>query len=109
MGIYFQIHQGRTGDHMKNRTLCGVIALMCLVASGFFFASGAMAAVTENECIIGGGSVVEGSGCRFCVGGKYDLSEIKDVGKSNTPRPESGQEGGGKTGTEPPPEPTGND
>lgn len=94
---------------MKKRTLCGVIALMWLVTSGFFFVPGAMADVTENECIHGGGSVVEGSGCRFCVGGKFDLSEIRNVGKTITPRPESGQKSGGKSPTESAPKPAGNE
>jgi hypothetical protein len=93
---------------MKNRTLRGAILLMGLVASSFFFASGAMAAVTENECINSGGKVVEGSGCSFCVGGKYDLSEIRYVGKKSTPQPQSGQKDG-KAGTEPAPKPDRND
>jgi hypothetical protein len=94
---------------MKKRTICGVIALMWLVASGFFFVPGAVAAVTENECIHGGGSVVEGSGCKFCVGGKFDLSEIRNVGKMSTSRPESGQKDSGQAPTEPAPKPAGNE
>ena len=94
---------------MKKRTLCGVVVLMWLVTSVFFFVPGAMAGVTENECIHGGGSVVEGSGCRFCVGGKFDLSEIREVGKSSTPRPESRQKADEKTRTEPASKPAENE
>ncbi len=55
--------------------------------SGLFFAAVSLhaapsaASITENECVNGGGYVTEGSGCKFCVGGKLDLEEVRDSGK----------------------------
>lgn len=85
---------------MKNRTIFRAIILVCLVISSLFFVSIAVAAVTANECIIGGGSVAEGSGCKFCVGGKFDLAEIRDAGKNNMPQSGSEQKSGGKSSGE---------
>jgi hypothetical protein len=72
-----------------------IIVAICLISASLFFVSGAFA-VTENECIIGGGTISEGSGCKFCVGGKYDLSEISGKGKSNMKSPGTDQKTGDK-------------
>ena len=75
---------------MTNTTIPKVMLAALLIAVSLFFASGALA-VTENECIHGGGSISVGSGCKFCVGGKFDLSEIKETGKNDAPRPGADQ------------------
>jgi len=85
---------------MKKRTLFRIMILLCFATSLLIFVSGALAAVTENECTNGGGSIAQGAGCKFCVGGKYDLSEIKEPGKSNAPQSDSEQKSGGKTSGE---------
>jgi len=90
----------KIGESMKSKTIFGAVISVCLVTSSLFLVSGATAAVTENECVNSGGHVSEGSGCKFCVGGKFDLLEIKDAGKNSTPRPESEQKGGGKASSE---------
>lgn len=70
---------------MTNTTVFRIIMTVFLIAVSFLFVSGALAA-TENECINGGGSISVGSGCKFCVGGKFDLSEIRETGKNDTGR-----------------------
>lgn len=90
----------KIGESMKNKTIFGAIISVCLVTSSLFLVSGATAAVTENECINSGGHISEGGGCKFCVGGKFDLLEIKDAGKNSTPQPESEQKGGSKASSE---------
>jgi len=75
---------------MTITTIPRVIITVFLIAVSFFFVSGA-SATTENECINGGGSVSVGSGCKFCVGGKFDLSEIREIGKNDTGRPGTDQ------------------
>ena len=52
-----------------------IFITVCFITASLFFVSGVWA-TTENECLIGGGHVASGSGCSFCVGGKYDLTEI---------------------------------
>ncbi len=81
---------------MKYMTIPRMIMTTFLISVTFFFVSGALAA-TENECINGGGSVSVGSGCKFCVGGKFDLSEIKEVGKNDAGRPATDQKTINKT------------
>jgi len=44
------------------------------------------AATTEYDCVNGGGHVASGSGCSFCVGGKYDLADIEITRKTDTDR-----------------------
>ncbi|MDA8431838.1 MAG: hypothetical protein M0Z60_02620 [Nitrospiraceae bacterium] len=75
---------------MTNTTVIRSIIAICFISASLFLAQGALA-VTENQCILGGGHVSEGSGCKFCVGGKYDLSEITAKGKSNAPQPAEGR------------------
>jgi hypothetical protein len=81
---------------MTNATIPRITMTVFLIAVSFFFVSGALAA-TENECISGGGSIAVGSGCKFCVGGKFDLSEIKETGKNDTGRPATDQKTTDKT------------
>jgi hypothetical protein len=69
---------------MKKKTIVGVMLAMCLAMTSLFPATVAAASATENECINGGGYVAAGAGCKFCVGGKFDLSEIRDVDKNGT-------------------------
>ncbi len=76
---------------MKKTRIVRLIIAVFLLAASLFLVSGALA-TTENECISGGGSVSAGSGCKFCVGGKFDLQEISDSGKSDTGRSGSGSE-----------------
>jgi hypothetical protein len=70
-------------NRMKKTTKIGVIIAVCLVTASLVPVSAAIASTTENECARGGGYVAAGAGCKFCVGGKFDLSEIKDAGKNN--------------------------
>jgi hypothetical protein len=81
---------------MKSTTTFGLIFLVFMAIAGLFFASGAMALTTENECINGGGYVSEGSGCRFCIGGRFDLSEVNVAGKDKTSYSKSEQKLGSK-------------
>lgn len=81
---------------MTNTTIPRITMTVFLIAVSFVFSSAAMA-VTENECINGGGSVAAGSGCKFCVGGKFDLSEINEPGKNDTGRPGTDQKTTSKT------------
>jgi len=81
---------------MTNTTIPRVTMTVFLIAVSFFFVSGALAA-TENECINGGGYIAVGSGCKFCVGGKFDLSEIKENGNNDTGRPGTDQKTTDKT------------
>ncbi len=69
-----------------------IIIATCFLYASLFFVSGAFA-VTENECINGGGSVSEGSGCKFCVGGKFDLTEITYSGKNDVQLPGAASKG----------------
>ncbi len=85
---------------MTNTTITRIALTVFIIALSFLFASAATA-VTENECINGGGSVSAGSGCKFCVGGKHDLSEIKEAVKNDTGRSGSDQKTGGKTSVRP--------
>jgi hypothetical protein len=82
---------------MKRTDIVRVIIAVLTVVASLFLVCGAMA-TTENECISGGGTISAGSGCKFCVGGKYDLSEIKDTGKDDTSRSGSEQKTGGASG-----------
>ncbi len=75
---------------MKRTTIFRVIIAACIFAASLFIVSGAMA-TTESECVSGGGTVSAGSGCKFCVGGKFDLSEITEAGKNGTTRSGSEQ------------------
>ncbi len=81
---------------MTDTTISRIITAVFLIAVSFFFVSGALAA-TENECINGGGSISVGSGCTFCVGGKFDLSEIREAGKNDTVRSDTDQKTTNKT------------
>lgn len=74
---------------MKKRKIFRVFLSCYFVASALLNMSPAVAAVTENECVNGGGYVTEGSGCKFCVGGKLDLEQIKGSGKKTVVRPGS--------------------
>lgn len=75
---------------MRDKRKYGMIGSACVSVCLLFFSSGAFAApVTENECLHAGGYVTEGSGCKFCVGGKLDLAEIKDSGKKSPSRAET--------------------
>ena len=78
------------------KTIIGVILPICFVTAILFFASAAVALTNEQECINGGGYVAEGSGCKFCVGGKFDLSEVKGSDKRNTAPSRSDQRLSGK-------------
>ena len=75
---------------MTKTTMFRIIVAICLISASLFFVSGAFA-LTENECTNGGGTISEGSGCKFCVGGKYDLSEITGREKINTTSPATDQ------------------
>lgn len=66
---------------MKGNARVGLMFLFFLTVACIAFASAAMAATTEKDCINGGGYVAEGSGCRFCIGGKHDLSEVNGSAK----------------------------
>ena len=66
---------------MKGNARVGFMFLFFLTATCIAPASVAMAATTEKDCINGGGHVAEGSGCRFCIGGKHDLSEVNGPAK----------------------------
>ncbi len=81
---------------MKSTITLGLIFLVFMAIAGLFFASGAMASTTEGECISGGGYISEGSGCRFCIGGKFDLSEVNAAGKGKTTYSKSEQKVGSK-------------
>ncbi|MFI5294465.1 MAG: hypothetical protein ACHQ0Y_05505 [Thermodesulfovibrionales bacterium] len=83
---------------MTKTTIPRITMTVFLIAVSFVFVSAAMA-VTENECINGGGSTAVGSGCKFCVGGKFDLSEIKETGKNDAGRPATDQKTTDKTST----------
>lgn len=69
---------------MKGNAKAGLIFLFFLTAACIAFSSDAMAATTEKDCINGGGYIAEGSGCRFCIGGKHDLSEVNGPAKEKT-------------------------
>lgn len=71
---------------MTKTAMPKIIISTCFICASLFFVSGADA-TTENECINGGGSVAEGSGCKFCVGGKFDLNEITYAGKNDVRLP----------------------
>jgi hypothetical protein len=75
---------------MTNRVMVRIIVAVCLIAASLFFVAGAFA-ITENECINGGGSISEGVGCQFCVGGKYDLSEITGKAAKDATSPSTDQ------------------
>ncbi len=68
---------------MKGNAKVGLIFLFILLIC-LAFASAGMAGTTENDCINGGGYVSEGSGCHFCIGGKFDLSEVNGPVKDKT-------------------------
>ncbi len=78
-----------------------IIVSTCFLYASLFFASSAFA-VTESECTNGGGSVSEGSGCKFCVGGKFDLSEITNPGKNDVRLPGTASKGKDKQSSKPP-------
>ncbi|SPQ00434.1 hypothetical protein NBG4_230033 [Candidatus Sulfobium mesophilum] len=69
---------------MKGNAKVGLIFLFFLTLMCLAFVSAGMAATTENDCINGGGYVSEGSGCHFCIGGKFDLSEVNGPVKDKT-------------------------
>ncbi len=69
---------------MKSNPTVGLIFLFFFMVTALSFASSATASTTENDCINGGGYVSEGSGCRFCIGGKFDLSEISGPARDKT-------------------------
>ncbi len=82
---------------MKKTT--SILVWSCLLAGSVFLAAGsafASEAVTENECVHAGGHVTEGSGCKFCVGGKLDMAEIKDSGKKGQSRSNTDKKTAGK-------------
>jgi hypothetical protein len=81
---------------MKSSTTLGLIFSVFMAIAGLFLASGAMALTTEGECINGGGYISEGSGCRFCIGGKFDLSEVNASGREKTAYSKSEQKVGSK-------------
>jgi hypothetical protein len=85
---------------MKKTMLAGVIIAVCLATTSLFPVSAAFAAATENECINGGGYVAAGAGCKFCVGGKFDLSEIRDVGKNAAAGTGSDRKSGNKASSQ---------
>ena len=66
---------------MTNRTMLRILTAVCFISANLFFVSG-VGATTENECVIGGGQVSSANGCSFCVGGKYDLTEITGTAKA---------------------------
>jgi hypothetical protein len=84
-------------NRMKKTTIVGVMIAVYLAITSLFPVPVAAASTTENECISGGGYVSEGAGCKFCVGGKFDLSEIRDTGKNGTTHEGSDQKSGDKT------------
>ncbi len=71
---------------MGKRMVVIAASSACLWIAGLLFTAGALAATTELECVSNGGYVSEGSGCRFCVGGKFDLAEVGDSGKDKAAR-----------------------
>ncbi len=66
---------------MTNTTTLRIVTAVCFISVSLFFVSG-VGATTENECVIGGGQVSSANGCSFCVGGKYDLTEIAGTAKA---------------------------
>ena len=78
---------------MKKTTIAGVAIAVCLAMTSLFPLAECAASTTENECISGGGYVSEGAGCKFCVGGKFDLSEIRDIGKDGATKEGTTHEG----------------
>ena len=66
---------------MTNMTILKIVPAVCFISASFFSVSG-VGATTENECVIGGGQVSSANGCSFCVGGKYDLTEITGTAKA---------------------------
>ncbi len=86
---------------MARTAMLRIIISTCFLYASLFFVSGAVA-ITENECTNGGGSVSEGSGCKFCVGGKFDLSEITYAGKSDVQQPGTASKGKDKKSPKPP-------
>lgn len=80
---YINNREEKLEIEMKKTIIRGILPV-CLVTAILFFASAAVALTNEQECINGGGYVAEGSGCKFCVGGKFDLSEVKGSDKKNT-------------------------
>ncbi len=85
---------------MTNTTTTRITLTAFIIALNFLFASAAPA-VTENECVNGGGSVSAGSGCKFCVGGKHDLSEIKETVKNDAGRTGTDQKTANKSSARP--------
>ncbi len=81
---------------MKINVRVGLIFLFFLTVIYLAFASAGMAATTEKDCINGGGYVGEGSGCRFCIGGKFDLSEVTGSPKDRSADNKSEQKGSPK-------------
>ena len=73
---------------MTNIPVNRIIIAVCLFSVSLFIVS-AFAATTEYDCVNGGGHVASGSGCTFCVGGKYDLTDIKEARKIDANRPGS--------------------
>ncbi len=69
---------------MKGNFKVGLIFLIFLTVAYLAFASAGMASTTESDCINGGGYVGEGGGCRFCIGGKFDLSEVNGPAKEKS-------------------------
>ncbi len=86
---------------MKRTKKFGLIFSVSLAVAGLFFASGAMALTTEGDCINGGGYISEGGGCRFCVGGKFDLAEINATGKEKVTYSKGDQKVGSKDSSQP--------
>jgi hypothetical protein len=82
---------------MKKTTIVCVMIAVCLAVTSLFPVTVAAASTTENECISGGGYVAAGAGCKFCVGGKFDLSEIRDVEKKGTAQKGTDQKDNDKT------------
>jgi hypothetical protein len=82
--MFFSDFYEQWENRMKKTTIVGVMIAVYLAIASLFPVSVAAASTTENECINGGGYVSEGAGCKFCVGGKFDLSEIRDTGKVGT-------------------------
>jgi hypothetical protein len=93
-------------NRMKKTTKIGVIIAACLATTSLFPVVVATASTTQSECEGGGGYVAAGAGCKFCVGGKFDLSEIKDTGKKKTTQTDSdhnnGDKAAGRSGTKTP-------
>ncbi len=89
---------------MTKTIMLRIVTAVCFISVSLFFVP-VTGATTENECVIGGGKVSSGNGCSFCVGGKYDLTEITSTGKAakkDTAEAASDQEknaaGSGQTG-----------